>query len=71
LAKKAQNPSDNFHSESIANLLIDLGPNFRIYSEQALISQKNWLDFDSAIPWFESRRPSQIAQQNQILSFSE
>jgi hypothetical protein len=28
-------------------------------SEYALISLQNWSDFDSAIPWFESRRPSQ------------
>jgi hypothetical protein len=27
-------------------------------SEGALILQANWSDFDSAIPWFESRRPS-------------
>jgi hypothetical protein len=28
-------------------------------SEGALILQANWSDFDFAIPWFESRRPSQ------------
>jgi hypothetical protein len=27
-------------------------------SECSLVRQENWSDFDSAIPWFESRRPS-------------
>ena len=48
------------HSEISANLLIGLRSNFRIFSECALIKHANHLDFDSAIPRFESRRPSQI-----------
>jgi len=46
-------------SEMTANLLIGLRSNFRIFSECALINNVNHLDFDSAIPRFESWRPSQ------------
>jgi hypothetical protein len=42
------------------NLLIDNGSNFAIFSERALILLSNWSDFDSAIPRFESWRPSQL-----------
>ena len=47
------------YSEWCANLLIDNGLNFAIFSERALNSVEKLSDFDSAIPWFESRRPSQ------------
>jgi hypothetical protein len=43
-----------------ANLLIVWGSNFRDFSECALINKQNHLDFDSAIPRFESWRPSQL-----------
>jgi hypothetical protein len=42
-----------------ANLLIVWMSNFRDFSECALINRENHLDFDSAIPRFESWRPSQ------------
>jgi hypothetical protein len=47
------------HSESTANLLVDKRSNFAIFSECALISKGKYSDFDSAIPRFESWRPSQ------------
>src|SRR6266508_6188685 len=47
------------HSEMSDNLLIGLRSNFRDFSERALINNANHLDFDSAIPRFESWRPSQ------------
>src|SRR6266508_4930009 len=47
------------HSEISANLLNGLRSNFRDFSERALIDNANHLDFDSAIPRFESWRPSQ------------
>ena len=37
------------HSEIAAKLLTDLGANFHVFSEQALILQGNPSDFDSAI----------------------
>jgi hypothetical protein len=37
------------HSEIAAKLLTDLGANFHVFSEQALILQGNLSDFDSAI----------------------
>jgi hypothetical protein len=37
------------HSEIAAKLLTDLGANFPVFSEQALILQGNLSDFDSAI----------------------
>src|SRR6266508_6188880 len=48
------------HSEMSDNLLIGLRSNFRNFSECALINNANHLDFDSAIPRFESWRPSHI-----------
>jgi hypothetical protein len=42
------------YSESAANLLVDNGSNFAIFSECALISKEKLSDFDSAIPRFES-----------------
>ena len=39
-------------------------------SEGALILQANWSDFDSAIPWFESRRPSQPVRSPPTVSVS-
>ncbi len=47
------------HSEMSANLLIRRRSNFRDFSERALINNADHLDFDSAIPRFESWRPSQ------------
>jgi hypothetical protein len=47
------------HSEMSANLLIGWRSNFSDFSERALINNGNHLDFDSAIPRFESWRPSQ------------
>jgi hypothetical protein len=47
-------------SESRANLLVDNGSNFAIFSEYALILKEKWSDFDSAIRRFESSRPSQL-----------
>src|SRR4030095_6043996 len=38
------------YSESAANLLVDNGSNFAIFSECALISKEKLSDFDSAIP---------------------
>jgi hypothetical protein len=40
-------------------LLTAMEPIFANFSERALILQRNQLDFDSAIPRFESWRPSQ------------
>jgi len=48
------------HSEMSANLLIGRRSNFSDFSERALINNGNHLDFDSAIPRFESWRPSQL-----------
>ena len=42
-----------------AKLLNGLRSNSRDFSERALINKANHLDFDSAIPRFESWRPSQ------------
>ena len=39
-------------------LLIELGPYSANFSKHVLMLQANWLDFDSAIPRFESWRPS-------------
>jgi hypothetical protein len=47
------------HSEMPANLLIGLRSDLRTFSEFALTDKANHLDFDSAIPRFESWRPSQ------------
>src|SRR5713226_9051993 len=47
------------HTEILANLLNRLRSNFLNFSERALKHQVNDLDFDSAIPRFESWRPSQ------------
>src|SRR5712691_10262490 len=44
-----------------ANLLNGLGANRRDFSERVLINRANHLDFDSAIPRFESWRPSHAA----------
>jgi hypothetical protein len=46
------------HSELAGKLLIFHGGKFASFSEWALISQENHSDFDSAIPRFESWRPS-------------
>jgi hypothetical protein len=46
------------HSELGRNLLIQLRGDFARLSERLLILQEILSDFDSAIPWFESRRPS-------------
>jgi hypothetical protein len=48
----------SLHSESGAKLLIEKGANFAIFSEMTLIFLQNYSDFDSAIPRFESWRPS-------------
>jgi hypothetical protein len=40
-------------------VLIEKGANFAIFSEMTLIFLQNYSDFDSAIPRFESWRPSQ------------
>jgi hypothetical protein len=45
-----------------ANLLIGLRSDFPIFSERALKYKMNHVDFDSAIPRFESWRPSQRFQ---------
>jgi hypothetical protein len=45
--------------ETAAKLLISLEAIFGIFSKCTLKSLDNQTDFDSAIPWFESRRPSQ------------
>jgi hypothetical protein len=50
------------HSESGANLLINKGADFANFSERALIFLEKSSDFDSAIPRFESWRPSQYFQ---------
>jgi hypothetical protein len=49
------------HSEIAAKLLKDLGANFHVFSEQALILQGNLSDFDSAAR--SSRWPLTIPQQ--------
>jgi hypothetical protein len=41
-----------------------LGSNFGDFSERALINNAIHLDFDSAIPRFESWRPSQFIRFN-------
>jgi hypothetical protein len=48
------------YSESAADLLVDNGSNFAIFSECALISKEKLSDFDSVIRRFESSRPSQL-----------
>jgi hypothetical protein len=35
---------------------------FVVFSECALFWHENQSDFDSAIPWFESRRSSQLVE---------
>jgi len=50
-------PLHVYHSEMPANLLIVWRSNFHDFSECALINKENHLDFDSAIPRFESWRP--------------
>jgi hypothetical protein len=45
-------------SETRPNLLMLLGLNFAIFSELLLMAKENCSDFDSAIPRFESWRPS-------------
>jgi hypothetical protein len=47
-----------WHSEIDPNLLMQEHWYFGDYSECALIDHPNYLDFDSAIPRFESWRPS-------------
>jgi hypothetical protein len=47
-----------------ANLLTGNEHNFRDFSEWTLIDHANQADFDSAIPRFESWRPSQITVRN-------
>jgi hypothetical protein len=54
------NPSAR-HFEIVANLLAELEPYSADFSKGALISQGNQSDFDSAIPRFESWRPSQVS----------
>ena len=48
------------HSELEANLLMPQRAENDDFSEYALIQQTNSADFDSAIPRFESWRPSQL-----------
>jgi hypothetical protein len=48
-----------FHLETAAKQLISLGRVSGLFSKCALKSLDNQAGFDSAIPWFESRRPSQ------------
>jgi hypothetical protein len=48
------------YSESAANLLVDNGSNFAIFSECALISKEKLSDFDSVVRRFEFSRPSQL-----------
>ena len=48
-----------FHLETAAKLLKLLERVLAVFSKCALKSLDNQADFDSAIPWFESRRPSQ------------
>jgi hypothetical protein len=45
--------------ETIAKQLKSLGHVSGLFSKCASKSLDNQADFDSAIPWFESRRPSQ------------
>ena len=61
LPPKADIGQSSRHSELAANLLTGNGPNFRFFSECALILQANWSDFDSAKRRFESSRPSQLS----------
>jgi hypothetical protein len=61
LGRSRQQRSRYGHSEMTANLLMGKGPNFRDFSERPLINHANQSDFDSAIPRFESWRPSQPA----------
>jgi hypothetical protein len=49
------------HSETRPNLLMLLGLNFAVFSESLLMRKENCSDFDSAIPRFESWRPSHTA----------
>jgi hypothetical protein len=58
-APRTEWPNASRYSEMSANLLIELRSNFCIFSEYALKNKANHLDFDSAIPRFESWRPSQ------------
>jgi hypothetical protein len=48
------------HSERLPKLLISQQANPAKNSECSLIYRQKWVDFDSAIPRFESWRPSQI-----------
>ena len=48
-----------FHLETAAKLLISLESVLADFSKNALKSLNNQADFDSAIPRFESWRPSQ------------
>jgi hypothetical protein len=48
-----------FHLETAANLLELLEPVLTVFSKYALQLLDNQADFDSAIPRFESWRPSQ------------
>jgi hypothetical protein len=50
---------DVFHLEAAAKLLKLLEPVLAVFSKYAWKLLNNQADFDSAIPWFESRRPSQ------------
>jgi hypothetical protein len=47
------------HSEREHNLLTPQVADNAALSKRALTPKEKWSDFDSAIPWFESRRPSQ------------
>jgi hypothetical protein len=53
---------DYLHLEAVAKLLKWLEPISAIFSKCALKSLENQTDFDSAIPRFESWRPSQISE---------
>ena len=64
----AKTRSASRHSEMTANLLIGLGVNFRNFSECPLINHANHLDFDSAIPRFESWHPSQPVRSLRVIS---
>ena len=61
----------SLHSEITANLLIGFRSNFSIFSECALTNNANHLDFDSAIPRFESWRPSQPVRSLWVMSGSQ
>jgi len=49
-----------------ANLLAVLGVNLASFLEAALSDKANWSDFDSAIPRFESWRPSQHRSRSSV-----